>query len=131
MSWIERNIKWIMLVAGIFTLGMLYAAFCPEAALRTLFGESLEGPVANMVVRNWGALISLVGALIVYGAYRPARRRFILVVSGISKIVFVALVIGGGTQFLGHLIAVAALVDIVVLLLFAAYLAATRHRPAV
>lgn len=131
MSWIERNIKWIMLIAGVFTLGMLYAFFAPFAALQTLFGQSLEGPVANMVVRNWGGLIALVGALLVYGAYRPALRRFILIITGISKVVFIALVICGGTLFLGHLIAIAALVDVVILLLFAAYLAATRHRPAV
>ena len=130
MGWTERNIKWIMLVSGIFTLGMLYAFVAPFAALRTLFGASLEGPVANMVVRNWGALIALIGAMIVYGAYRPAVRRFVLATTGISKVVFIWLVIAGGTQFLGHPIAIAALVDIVVVLLFAVYLVATRRSSA-
>jgi hypothetical protein len=130
MSWIERNIKWILVVTGLFTLGMLYAFFAPFAALQTLFGATLEGPVANMVVRNWGALIALVGAMILYAAYRPAVRRFVLVTTGISKIVFVWLVICGGTQFLGHPIAIAALVDIVVLVLFAAYLWRTRRSAA-
>ena len=130
MSWTERNIRRIMLLAGLFTLGMLYAALAPFAALRTLFGASLEGPVANMVVRNWGALIALIGTMIVYGAYRPAVRRFVLVTTGISKVAFIALVIGGGTQFIGHPIAVAALVDIVIVLLFAIYLVRTALRPA-
>ena len=126
MSWIVRRIKAIMLVSGIFTLGMLYAFFAPFAALRTLFGESLggalEGPVANMVVRNWGALIALVGAMIVYGAFHPAVRRFVLATTALSKVVFIWLVIAGGSQFLGHPIAVAALIDVVVVLLFAVYL---------
>jgi hypothetical protein len=126
MSWIGRNIKGIMLVAGVFTFGLIFAFVAPWAALRTLFGASLEGPVANMVVRNWGALIALVGGMILYGAYRPAVRRFILATTAISKLVFVGLVIGGGTDFLGHWIAVAALVDIVVVMLFAGYLWSTR-----
>ena len=130
MGWIERNIRWIMLVSGIFTLGMLYAFFAPFAALSTLFGATLEGPVANMVVRNWGALIALVGAMIVYGAYHPAVRRFILGTTAISKVVFIALVIAGGTQFLGHLIAIAALVDVAVVVLFVGYLWSTRGRSA-
>ena len=90
MSWIVRRIKVIMLISGIFTLGMLYAFFAPFAALRTLFGDSLggalEGPVANMVVRNWGALIALVGAMIIYGAFHPPLRRFILTTTALSKV---------------------------------------------
>ena len=126
MSWIERNIRWILIVAGLFTLGMLYAFFAPFAALQCLFGQTLEGPVANMVVRNWGALIALIGGMILYASNHPACRRFILWVTGISKIVFIWLVIAGGTQFLGHPIALAALVDIVIVLLFAGYLWKTR-----
>ena len=38
------------------------AALAPEAALRSTFGESVSGPVADIVVRNWGSLIALVGA---------------------------------------------------------------------
>lgn len=130
MAWIVRNIKAIMLVAGVFTFGLIFAFVAPWAALRTLFGASLEGPVANMVVRNWGALIALVGAMILYGASRPAVRRFILGTTAISKVFFVGLVIAGGMDFLGHLIAVAALVDIVIVVLFAGYLWATRGQSA-
>ena len=126
MSWIERNIKRIMLASGIFTFGLIYAFVAPFAALRTLFGASLEGPVANMVVRNWGVLIALIGAMILYGAYHPTVRRFVLATTAISKVFFIWLVIAGGSQFLGHPIAIAALVDIVVVLLFAVYLVKTR-----
>jgi hypothetical protein len=127
MGWVERNIKGIMLVSGIFTLGMLYAFFAPFAALQFFFGQTLEGPVANLVVRNWGALIALIGAMIVYGAFRPALRRFILKVTGLSKVVFIWLVIAGGIQLLAHPIAIAALVDVVIVLLFAIYLVTTRR----
>ena len=34
----------------------------------------MSGPVAGIVVRNWGALIALVGATLTYGARKPAVR---------------------------------------------------------
>lgn len=72
MSWIVTNIKWIMIVSGALTCTMLYAAIAPEAALRSTFGEPLEGPLAGIIVRNWAVLIVLVGAGLIYGAYDPA-----------------------------------------------------------
>jgi hypothetical protein len=48
MSWIVANIRRIMVVSGVLTLTMLYAAIAPEAALRSTFGESVGGPVADV-----------------------------------------------------------------------------------
>ena len=47
------NIHRIMIVSGLLTMTMIYAALAPEAALRSTFGESVSGPVADIVVRNW------------------------------------------------------------------------------
>ena len=74
MSWIVANIHRVMIVSGVLTMTMIYAALAPEAALRSTFGESVSGPVADIVVRNWGALIALVGAMLIYAARRPAAR---------------------------------------------------------
>ena len=63
----DTHIKWIMLVSGALTCTMIYAFIAPQAALTSTFGAALEGPVANVVVRNWGALITLVGAMLIYG----------------------------------------------------------------
>ena len=52
MRWFVRNFKWVMLVSGLLTLTMVQAAFAPQAALRSIFGESLDGPLAEIVVRN-------------------------------------------------------------------------------
>jgi len=68
MTWIVANIKWLMLVSGALTCTMMYAAIAPQAALRSNFGVALEGPVSEIVVRNWGALIGLVGAMLIYVA---------------------------------------------------------------
>ena len=96
MTVIVDKIKWIMLVAGVLTCTMIYAAIAPQAALRGTFGETLQGPLADIVVRNWGVLITLVGAMLIYGAYRPAVRPLVLMVAGLSKLVFI--VLGAGAR---------------------------------
>ena len=53
MNWLVSNIRAIMLVSGVLTVTMVYAAIAPEAALRSNFGDSLSGPIADVVVRNW------------------------------------------------------------------------------
>jgi hypothetical protein len=129
MKLIVANIKWIMLVSGALTCTMLYAAFAPEAALRGTFGETLEGPLAGIVVRNWGALIALIGVMLIYGAYHPPSRPLVLVVAGASKLVFIALVLAHGGRYLGQQAAIAILVDLVMVVLFACYLFAMRAAP--
>jgi len=122
MSWIVAKMKWIMLVSGILTCTMLYAAIAPQAALRSTFGESLEGPLAEIVVRNWGALIAFMGAMLIYGAYTPQNRPLILTVVGLSKLVFIALVLTYGRQYLGHQAGLAIVVDLSMVILFILYL---------
>ncbi len=51
MTWVEANIKWIMIVSGVLTCTMLFAAVAPQAALRSTFGETLEGPLAEVILR--------------------------------------------------------------------------------
>ena len=63
MSWVVANIHRIMIVSGLLTMTMIYAALAPEAALLSTFGENVSGPVADIVVRNLGALVALVGAM--------------------------------------------------------------------
>ena len=62
MNWIITNIKWIMVISGVLTSTMVYAALAPDAALQSNFGETVDAPLARMIVRNWGALIAMVGA---------------------------------------------------------------------
>lgn len=125
MNWIVVHIKWIMLIAGALTCTMLYPALAPQAALQTTFGATLEGPVADVVVRNWGALIALVGAMLIYGAFHSPVRPLVLVVASASKLVFMGLVLSHGTLFLGRT-GVALMVDGVALILFAGYFLGAR-----
>jgi hypothetical protein len=128
MSWIVANIRWIMLASGALTCTMFYAAVAPQKALRGTFGETLQGPLAEIVVRNWGALIGLVGAMLIYGAFDPPGRPLILTVAALSKLTFIALVLVYGRQYLGHQAGVAVVVDSVVVLLFVVYLIGVSRR---
>ncbi len=126
MRILTANIKWIMLVSGLLTCTMFYAAIAPHASLRSTFGESVEGAVAEIVVRNWGALIGIVGVLLIYGAFNPSIRPVALSVAGVSKIVFIGLVLSIGRQYLGHQAGVAIVVDSVMVAIFALYLLTAR-----
>jgi len=130
IHWIVAKMKWIMLTSGMLTCTMFYAAIAPQAALRATFGESIEGPLAEIIVRNWGALITLVGAMLIYGAYDPPSRPLIVTVSGLSKLVFVVLVLAYGRQYLGHQAGLAIVIDLFMVVLFIGFLTGVRRRAA-
>jgi hypothetical protein len=127
MNWLLNNMKWIMLVSGILTSTMIYAAIMPQAALNSTFGTSLEGPLAEIVVRNWGALIALIGAFLIYGAFNPVHRPLILSFAGISKLVFIVLVLTYGQGFLSHQAGIVILIDSIMLVLYGLYLIGIRN----
>jgi hypothetical protein len=126
MSLVAANIKWIMLVSGALTCTMVYAVIAPQAALRSTFGETLEGPLADIVVRNWGALITLVGCMLIYGAFNPQVRTFALIIAGASKLVFIALVLSHSGRYLDQQAGIAIAIDLLWVALFAWYLLSTR-----
>lgn len=112
MHWIVGGMKWIMLISGVLTCTMVSAAISPQAALRSTFGDTLEGPV---------------GAMLLYGAFNTLARPLILTVAGASKVVFIALILTLGRQFLSYQAGVAVVSDVIQVSLFATYLIATRR----
>jgi hypothetical protein len=127
MKLIFNNMKWIMVVSGLLTFTMIYAAIAPQAALTSTFGTALTGPLAEIIVRNWGALVALVGVMLVYGGYRPAHRPFILMVAGIGKLIFIALVLIYGQQYLNQQAGIIISIDLVMVTLYAIYLGSTQR----
>jgi uncharacterized protein YacL len=123
--------KWIMLVSGALTCTMLYATVAPQAALQSTFGDTLQGPAAEIVVRNWGMLIGLMGAMLIYGAFNLSARPLVLTVAGLSKVTFIVLILVLGRQFLSHQAGVAVVSDVIQVSLFVGYLlSAPRSRAA-
>jgi hypothetical protein len=118
---INKIFAGVMIVSGLLTLTMLYAAIAPVAAMQSFFGETVESGAASIVVANWGILVGLMGALLIFGAIRPSSRKLALVVAGASKIAFIALVLAQGDRYLSGL-GTAVIVDSIMVILFAAYL---------
>lgn len=124
-----KAIAGIMIVSGLLTLTMLYAAIAPVQAVQSMFGETLpSGAMEFVVVRNWGILIGLMGALLLYGALHPPARRLALVVAGTGKLAFIALVLAQGERYLSGL-GMAVIIDSVMVVLFAGSLLLWRRSP--
>ena len=119
MKLINNNIKWIMLISGAITFTMVFAAITPQLALNSMFGSSLEGALAEVVVRNWGALIALIGGMLIYGAYKEEVRSLVLSVAALSKIIFITLVISNG---FGSKLLTAITLDAIFIFIFLVYL---------
>ena len=122
MTFIADNMQWIMLVSGLLTLTMLQGVFAPRAVMQAFFGESIESRSAELVVRNWAALIAGGGALLIYAAFNPEWRPLVLIFTGAGKLAFIALVLAQGGRFLKRQAGVAVVLDGVMVALFAAYL---------
>jgi hypothetical protein len=63
------NFKWVMLASGLLTCTMLQALISLQASLLSNFGQTIDVPLAEIIVRNRGALIGLVGMMLIYGAF--------------------------------------------------------------
>ncbi len=125
MTIINNNIKWIMLISGLITCSMFQAFFSPSAGLMTVFGSSIDSPVAEVVIRNWGALIGLVGLMLIFGAFKPHSRALILLLAIVSKAIFIGLVLTFGSDYLETAIT-AVVFDSAVVLLYILYLIDNR-----
>ena len=122
MSKFVSNFKWIMLICGLLTCSMFLGLFSPEASLNSNFGEPLVTGPENVVVRGWSALIGLMGVMLIYGAFKPTVRQFSLVIVGISKVIFITLVLSFGSHYLSFGVGTAIVVDLVMIFLFILYL---------
>lgn len=126
MAILVENMQWVLLVCGLLTFSMIQAVFSPRATVRAYFGDTPQSEATDLLVRNWGALVAAGGVLLIYAAFVPSVRPPVLIFVGVGKLVFIALVLMAGTGLLKKQAGVAVAVDSVIVLLFAAYLAATH-----
>ena len=61
------------------------------------------------------------GALLIYGGFKPVHRKLALVLASISKIAFIALIVVFGTQYIDKSLFTIAL-DLALIIIFLAYL---------
>jgi hypothetical protein len=126
MRFFTTNFKWVMLVAGLLTCSMLIGLVSPDFSLKSNFGETLEGQSFEIIVRNWAALIGIMGIMLIYGAFVPSVRRFALVTAGLSKLIFITLILSMGTDYLEFGAGTAVIADSIMIVLFATYLVFSR-----
>jgi hypothetical protein len=111
-----------MLISGLLTCTMFIGLFSPQTLMKSNFGVTMEGPLANIIVRNWAALIGLMGIMLIYGAFVARVRRFSLVIAGISKVIFIILILSSGQAYLGFGAGTAVIADSIMIILFIVYL---------
>lgn len=126
MASLIDNMQWVLLVCGLLTASMVQAVFAPRTTVRSFFGEAPESAQFDLIVRNWGMLITAGGGLLIYAAFNPEMRPVAMIFAGATKIAFIALMLGSGVMKRQAWVALAA--DSVMLALFAAYLAATSEQ---
>ena len=130
MNFIIKNIKWVMLISGVLTATMFYGLFAPQSALESMFGVSFNGSLESIVIRSWSALVGLIGAVLIFGAFSEKHRVFSISIAVFSKIIFVLLMLIYGQAFLGEA-ATAIIMDCAVIVLALFFLVAVRiQRPA-
>jgi hypothetical protein len=123
MNFIIKNFKWAMLVFGTLTFTMFYGLIAPQVALESMFGASFDGTLETIVVRSWSALVGLMGAALIYGAYSEKNRIFSIAIVAFSKVVFVSLILLYGQEFIGK-VGMAVIMDCVFIILSGFYLIA-------
>ena len=123
MDIIVTQFKWVMLAGGLATLTMLQAAIAPRAAFRTMFGDEPAEPLTLLLARNWGVLVALTGAMLLWGAFHPEVRTLVLLVAGVSKLAFIGLVLSHPPYRRKAIVPL--MVDGLLVALFAVYLVAT------
>lgn len=126
MNLIVKNIKWIMLFAGVITCTTVVAVFFPQETLISMFGTNLTEPLANLVVRSWGFLVSIMGALLIYGAFNEDARMLCAITTCISKMGFLLLILIFGADYIDTLW-VTVLFDSLVVSILAAYILSSKR----
>jgi len=91
-----------------------------------MFGAELPGPLAEVLVRNWGLLVGGVGLMLIYAAFNPAVRRLVVTVAIISKLAFIGLNLAYGQMYLAKT-APSLVFDAIVVAVFALYLIAVAR----
>lgn len=121
MGLIADNIFWILIVAGALTSTMLAAAVAPRAMFTSMFGSVAEGPLGNLLMRNWAFLVSASGLLMIYAAFEEPVRLPAILFAVIGKLMFAWLVFAGGKTLASA--RMMAIVDVVISAVLIAYLA--------
>lgn len=86
-------IKWVLLITGIITAGLVSFYIAPGPMMRIGLGFETDRKDLLSIVRHWGLLIGLVGGLLIWAAFEPDLRMAAMLVAGLEKLGMIAVVI--------------------------------------
>ena len=124
MDWISSNIAAILVISGLATVSMGYQALAPARALRQSFGTEVSDPMALWQASQNGVVVAALGFLLIAAAFDPGVRAAAVATVGATKLVFAARVLLGDSRWRGKPITMAAVADLAMVAVFAAYLIA-------
>lgn len=122
MTWVVDNIQAILVVCGLVTASMLQFALMPSRAARSFFGETVDGPMADVAVRGWGLLIALTGGMMLWAAFHPETRTLAIGVTLISKVFYMGQLMTRGGRFLKGMAGVSVVLDLIMAALLATWM---------
>jgi len=82
---LAAQIELILLITGAATSGALLLFLMPTTMMKRLFGQAPADALSLLIVRHWGLLVFLVGALLICAAYRPEIRGPTMIVAITEK----------------------------------------------
>src|SRR5437660_8849609 len=85
---LAARIELILLITGLATTGALVLFLVPVTTMKILFGQAPSDALSLLIVRHWGLLVCLVGALLIYAAYHAEIRGPTLMVGIVEKAAF-------------------------------------------
>lgn len=106
-----------------------YHAICgvvaPGGPVFHVWRVSARGAARRSCGPQLGALIAIIGGMLIYGSFNPPVRALVMVVAVLSKLIFSILAVVNG---FGSQLAVAISFDVIVIAVFVSYLV-TRKPP--
>jgi hypothetical protein len=85
---LAAQIELILLITGLATAGAVVLFVAPVTMMKLLFGQVPSDALSLFIVRHWGLLICVVGALLIYAAYHAEVRVPALFVAIAEKVAF-------------------------------------------
>lgn len=95
-----NNVRWILLVSGIFTAIMFVGFIAPHVAMEMLFGRAIDGNLETLIMRGWSGYIGLMGAVQIYAFFNANTRVFASYMAVLSKAILVLTLLLFGRDFL-------------------------------
>ncbi len=84
-TFIDRTIRWFLIVFGLLTCATLPIAFDIHA-ITLLFGGFVDHTSSSMpLIRHWGLMVFGIGALMIVAAFRPWLRFEAMLFSALEK----------------------------------------------